>query len=49
MKPLVESNRLKKSWRCLKTMPKGPPANKWDKHKNFDLKELKESSRSTFD
>lgn len=49
MKPLVESSKLKESWRCSKTMPKRPPANKWDKHKNFYLKELRESSRFTSD
>jgi hypothetical protein len=29
-------------------MSKMPLTNKWDKHMNFDLKELRKNSKSTF-
>jgi hypothetical protein len=45
MKPFAKSSRLKKSWKCPKTMSKVLLVDKWDKHMNADLKKSKEGSR----
>jgi len=45
MKPFVESSRLKKIRRCLKTMPKGALTDKQNMGRKTNLKESMESSK----
>jgi hypothetical protein len=49
MKSLVETSRLKTSWKCLKTMSSKLHVDKWEMHKKkVDLKEFEESFTSMF-